>query len=465
MKKLLSFVALCSIVSSMAIAQTAITPKEISTFEAQLSTSGDAKALATAIANVPINDLALTTRSVKSVDTHFSIETPPQSIHNQLSSGRCWMFSGFNVLRSNFSHQYGDTLHVEFSQDYLFFYDQLEKANLMLQAMIDLYDLPVDDHKVQFFFKNPIADGGTFCGVADLTAKYGLVPMMAQQETASADNTRTFSRLLSSKLREYGLELRRMGENGKSKAEMEQRKVEMLATIYRMLCYGYGEPVKEFYYTFYADNGEVLIPEKKYTPQEFYKLTVGEPLADTFVMIMNDPRREYHKTYEVEYNRHSYDGTNWKYLNLPVEEIASLAIAQLKAGKKVYSSYDVGKQSNRATGLASLDMYDYDSLFGTTFPMDKADRITTFDSGSTHAMTLTAVDLDPSGKPRRWKVENSWGDQSGVDGCMIMTNDWWEAYMFRLVVDKEFVPKKLLKEYEQEPTMLAPDDPLALEDD
>jgi len=369
------------------------------------------------------------------------------------------------VLRSDFSRNHGDSISVELSHAYLFFWDQLEKANLMLQAVIDKADKSIEDPEVQFFFRNPIGDGGTFCGVSDLVDKYGLVPMSVQPETYSSDNTSRMSRLVSSKLREYGLELRRMASSGSKAAVIEKRKTEMLSTIYHMLALTLGEPVREFTYAFRNAEGRIVIPERKYTPKEFYDFTVGKRISGSFIMVMNDPRREYHKTYEVEYDRHTYDGTNWKYLNLPIEEIAKLAITQLKAGRKMYSSYDVGKQSDRRTGVADVDTYDYGALFDTQFPMSKADRIATFDSGSTHAMTLTAVDLDANGKPLKWKVENSWGASSGANGYMIMTNRWWEEYMFRLVVDKQYVSSQLLKEYEQKPVMLTPDDPLFNIDD
>ena len=175
---------------------------------------------------------------------------------------------------------------------------------------------------------------------------------------------------------------------------------------------------------------------------------------------MNDPSREYWKTYEIEYDRHTYDGHNWKYLNLPMEDIAKLAIASLKDGKKMYSSYDVGKQYDRELGYLDTENYDYASLFSTTFPMDKADRIATYDSGSTHAMTLSAVDLDKNGNPIKWKVENSWGPNNGVQGCLVMSNRWFNEYMFRLVVDKKYVPENLQKEFDQKPVMVMPEDPL-----
>ena len=390
----------------------------------------------------------------------FSVETPKQSIHNQKSSGRCWMFSGLNVLRSNFALQDKQKRIVEFSQDYLFFYDQLEKANLMLQGVIDNAKKPLDDIRLQFFFKNPINDGGTFCGVADLAEKYGVVPQSAQPETYSSENTSRMAKILKSKLREYGLELRRMTNEGKDKKVIEKRKGEMLAKVYNILVLTLGEPVKEFTYQFRDKDGNAVGEAKKYTPQEFYKETVGGKLNGSFIMVMNDPRHEYWKTYEIEYDRHTYDGHNWTYLNLPMEEIEKLAIASLKDGRKIYSSYDVGKQLDRKLGYLDVDNFKYETLFDTEFPMTKAERIATFESGSTHAMTLAAVDLDKKGNPVKWKVENSWGEDSGMNGCIIMTNRWFEEYMFRLVVNKKYASEKVKKAAESKPEKLSPEDAL-----
>ena len=461
-KNVILFGALLMMASSV-MAQTkngGISQQMLQQIEKSQKSSAADKALFNAIASNSIDDLVKNHANLAPVDTHFSIETPKQSIHNQKSSGRCWMFSGLNVLRSNFAKNDQQGRVVEYSQDYLFFYDQLEKANLMLQGVIDLGKKSIEDPQVQFFFKSPLNDGGTFCGVADLAAKYGLVPMSAMPETFSSNNTSKMSKLVSSKLREYGLELRKMVADGKKPAAIQTRKSEMLAQVYHMLCLTLGEPVKEFTYAFRDKDGKQVGEAKRYTPKSFYEETVGKDLNGTFLMVMNDPRRPYHKTYEVEYDRHTYDGHNWKYLNLPMEEIANLAIASLKDGHKMYSSYDVGKQLDRKRGYLAVDNFDYGSLFGTTFPMNKAERISTFDSGSTHAMTLTAVDLDANGKPTKWKVENSWGADNGFSGCFIMTNEWFNEYMFRLVVDKKYASEQLQKEFDQKPTMLTPDDPL-----
>lgn len=420
------------------------------------------RALKNAIAGNSIDDLAKN-YNAGDIDTHFTIETPRQSITDQQSSGRCWMFSGFNVIRSNFA-QRTDSLRLHLSHSYLFFYDQLEKANLFLQGVIDHADKAIDDQRVQFFFKHPVSDGGTFCGVSDLVDKYGLVPKEVMPETYSSDNTSRMAKLISSKLREYGLQLRQMVADKKKPAAINAEKTKMLATVYRMLSMTIGEPPAQFTYAFKNASGRAVTEAKTYTPQEFAKEVVGGPINGTFIMAMNDPRRPYYKTYEVEYDRHTYDGHNWKYINLPMDDIEKMAIASLKDGKKLYSSYDVAKMLDRKQGYADLDNYDYGSLFGTTFTMDKAQRISTYDSGSTHAMTLTAVDLDENGKATQWKVENSWGAAWGQQGCMIMSDRWWREYTFRLVVDKKYVPEDILKANEQKPLMVMPEDPLFLED-
>jgi len=468
MNKRVILIGLCLATTGMLMAQTkdgGISAQMLSQIQqSQKSTVAD-KAIFNAVASNSIDDLAKNQANQGEIDTYFSNETPKQSIMDQKSSGRCWMFSGLNVLRANFAKAHKDTLSVEYSQNYLFFYDQLEKANLMLQGVIDCAKKPIDDPRVQFFFKNPINDGGTFCGVADLTEKYGLVPKSVMPETFSSDNTSRMAKMISSKLREFGLELRDMVNGSKKPAAIKARKTEMLGTVYHMLTMTLGEPVKQFQYAFKDKNGKAVVPAKTYTPLEFYKETVGGPLNGTFIMVMNDPRRPYNKTYEVEFDRHTYDGHNWKYLNLPMSDIENLAMASIKDGRKMYSSYDVGKQFDRKRGYLDTENYDYGSLLGTTFGMNKAQRISTFDSGSTHAMTLTAVDIDSNGKPLKWKVENSWGPSYGQNGCLIMTNRWFEEYMFRLVIDNKYVPTDMMKQYEQKPTMLTPEDPLFAEDE
>lgn len=425
--------------------------------QAQTNTVAD-RALRNALAGTSINQLAITAENPAIGDTHFSHKVPSKGITDQQQSGRCWLFTGMNVMRAKMIKKY-DMGEFQFSQAYSFFYDQLEKSNLFLQAVIDNADKPMDDKVVEWLFQHPLSDGGTFCGVQDVVMKYGIVPADVMPERFSANNTSRMASILSLKLREYGLTLRKAVADGEKKADIEKRKTEMLATVYRILSLCLGDPPTEFTWTRKNAAGEP-VETKTYTPQSFYKEYVGADLKNDYVMLMNDPSRPYYKTYTIDLDRHSYDGAQWTYINLPMEEIKDMAIASIKDSTMMYYSCDVGKCYNSKTGVLSLDNYDFESLFATDFPMDKADRIRTFASASSHAMTLMAVDLDAEGKPRKWMVENSWGPASGYKGHLIMTDSWFDEYTFRLVVDKKYVPEATLKLLKQKPTLLPAWDPL-----
>ena len=425
--------------------------------QAQTNTVAD-RALRNALAGTSINQLATAAENPALGDTHFSHKVPSKGITDQQQSGRCWLFTGMNVMRAKMIKKY-DMGEFQFSQAYSFFYDQLEKANHFLQAVVDHADKPMDDKVVEWLFQHPLSDGGTFCGVQDVVMKYGIVPADVMPERFSANNTSRMASILSLKLREYGLTLRKAVADGEKKAAIEQRKTEMVATVYRILSLCLGEPPTEFTWTRKNAAGEP-VETKTYTPQSFYKEYVGADLKNDYVMLMNDPSRPYYKTYTIDLDRHSYDGAQWTYINLPMEEIKEMAIASIKDSTMMYYSCDVGKCYNSKTGVLILDNYDFGSLFATDFPMNKADRIRTFASASSHAMTLMAVDLDENGKPRKWMVENSWGPASGYKGHLIMTDSWFDEYTFRLVVDKKYVPEATLKLLKQKPTLLPAWDPL-----
>ena len=226
-----------------------------------------------------------------------------------------------------------------------------------------------------------------------------------------------------------------------------------------------GEPVKEFTWAPKDANGKALSEPKSYTPQSFYKQWIGEDLNADYVMLMNDPSRDYWKVYEIDFDRHVYDGHNWLYVNLPIDEIKQMAFASIKDSTMMYFSCDVAKQLNSTRGLLDMDNYDYASLFGTTFGMDKKQRIQTFDSGSSHAMTLMAVDVDEQGNFKKWMVENSWGATNGYRGHLIMTDEWFNEYMFRLVVNKKYVPAKVMDVLKQKPIRLPAWDPMFAEEE
>ena len=462
MKKIL-FTLLALLSMGHASAQNGgISPEMLSEIRKACPATAETRALRNALAGTSINQLALAAENPALTDTYFSNEVPSKGVTDQKSSGRCWLFTGLNVFRARMIKKY-ELGKFEFSQSYCFFYDQLEKANLFLQATIDNAKKPMDDKTVEWLFKNPLSDGGTFCGVQDVVTKYGLVPAEVMPESFAANNTSRMSDLIALKLREYGLALRAAVAKGEKPAALQKRKTEMLTTVYRMLTICLGTPPAEFTWTRKDAYGKP-VETKTYTPLSFYETYVGDDLKNNYIMVMNDPSRPYHKTYTIEYDRHSYDGCQWTYVNLPMDEIKPLAIASIKDSTMLYFSCDVGKCYNSKTGILSLANYNYADLFGTNFPMNKADRIRTFASASSHAMTLMAVDLDAEGKPTKWKVENSWGPSAGYQGHIIMTDEWFDEYMFRLVVDKKYVPASVLDLLKQKPTVLPAWDPLFAED-
>ena len=344
-----------------------------------------------------IRKLALNQENMQGMDTHFSIKVESKGITDQKSSGRCWLFTGLNVMRAKTLAEYGFQ-SFEFSEVYPFFWDQLEKANLFLQGIIDTSKSPLTDKTVEWLFQHPLSDGGTFTGVADIVSKYGLVPKDAMPETNSSENTSRMANLISLKLKEYGLQLRDMAAAGAKPEALEKEKTTMLGTIYRMLVLNLGVPPTEFDYVRHDAKGNPVETEH-HTPMSFLEKYGDKQLLTNYVMLMNDPSREYYKCYEIDYDRHRYDGKNWTYVNLPVEDIKEMAIASLKDSTMMYFSCDVGKFLNSERGLLDVKNYDYESLMGTTFGMDKKQRIQTFSSGSSHAMTLMAVDLNKDGKP------------------------------------------------------------------
>ena len=439
-----------------------ISPEMLRQIEQSYEGTPTDKAIQNAITHNDIDKLAIDYQNKNHFDTYFSHKVNSKGITNQKSSGRCWLFTGLNVFRSQIITRY-NLKDFQFSHSYPFFWDQLEKSNLFLQGIIDTREKPMDDKMVEWLFKNPLSDGGQFTGVADILTKYGVVPADVMIETFSSDNTRQMTNLLKLKLKEFGLNLREAALNGSSVADLQKQKTDMLGTIYRMLALTLGEPPAKFTWTLKDAKGNP-ISTKEYTPLSFYKEFIGADLKNNYVMLMNDPSREYYKLYEIDFDRHAYDGENWTYVNLPVEEIKEIAIRSIKDSTTMYFSCDVGKFFDRERGLLDVNNYDYESLMGTTFGMDKKQRIQTFSSGSSHAMTLMAVDLDENGKSKKWMVENSWGPGAN-NGHLIMTDEWFNEYMFRLVIEKRYITDKVKEVMKQKPVRLPAWDPMFAEEE
>ena len=457
MKKHITLACLAALTLTVQAQQGGISDEMLKQIQSSYKNTSADKAIRNAIGGTDIRKLSLNQENQQGLDTDFSIKVESKGITDQQSSGRCWLFTGLNVMRAKAIARY-NLPSLEFSQAYSFFWDQLEKSNLFLQGVIDTAKEPMSNQTVEWLFKHPLSDGGTFTGVADIVSKYGLVPKEVMPETYSSEHTSQMSSLIGLKLKEYGLELRESVQKGMDVKKIEARKTGMLETVYRILVLNLGVPPTEFDYVRKDVKGNPVETEH-HTPMSFLEKYGDKNLLTNYVMVMNDPSREYYKCYEIDFDRHRYDGKNWTYVNLPVEEIKEMAIASLQDSTRMYFSSDV-TQLDSKRGLLDVNNYDFGSLLGTTFGMDKKQRIQTFASMSAHAMTLMAVDLDENGKPKKWMVENSWGAQSGYKGHLIMTDEWFNEYMFRLVLETKYVPKKVLDIFKQKPVRLPAWDPM-----
>lgn len=436
-----------------------ITPAVLDQIKKSVTLDATTRGLINAISGNDIQQLALNRNTQDFTDMYFSNRVNTKGITNQKSSGRCWLYTGLNVMRVQVINR-NDMESFELSQTYPFFWDQLEKANLFLEGIIQSADKPLDDKRVDWLLKNPIGDGGQWTGVVDIIEKYGVVPSDIMPDSKNSENTRWMSNLLSTKLRAQAVLLRKLFSETKNVSALENKKTEMLGEVYRILVFTLGEPPTEFEWRYKKNNGEITALTH-YTPLSFYKEFVRVNLAD-YVMFMNDPSREYNKLYEIDYDRHMYEGGNWKYINLPADEIAQFAKQSLVNGDVMYFSCDVGKQLNKDKGTLDVNNYDYSDLFGVDFTMDKTQRIQTFESSSSHGMNLVGVDIGNDGSIKKWLLENSWGATAGYNGFLVMTNDWFREYMFRLVIKKQYIPEIILRILETKPTLLPPWDPMFL---
>lgn len=429
----------------------------IKKFKESIKDDAETRALRNAITNNDIQKLALSHDNINKVNHYFSNKVTTKGITNQKSSGRCWLFTGLNTLKPYVLEKY-HLDEFDFSQNYSFFWDQLEKANLFLEGIIETRDKDIEDRKVEWLLKHPIGDGGQWTTFTDIVQKYGLVPKTAMPETNNSENTRWMSKLLRRKLREDAMKIREWHSNGMELENLRKEKITMLSDIYRILSLTLGEPPDEFTWQYKDKDGNISTP-KNYTPKAFYDEAIGLNLDD-YIMFMNDPSREYYKLYEIEYDRSVYDGRNWKYINLPTNEIKEFAKLSIIDNEALYFSCDVGKQLNTEEGTLDLNNYNYDDLFGVKFGMDKKQRIQTFESGSSHGMTLIGFNQDETGKIDKWLLENSWGPDKGYKGYLTMTDEWFDEYMFRVVVNKKFVSDEVKKILDQKAIMLPPWDPM-----
>ena len=437
---------------------TRLTDKSIAAMQEAFAAKGVYTVVQNAVTKVKVQDIATRRRIVTEADHSFSVRLDDWDVTNQKSSGRCWLFAGLNLLRAGAIRKM-KLKNFEFSQNFTMFWDKLEKANYFLETVIDTAGLGVDDRTVAFLLRQPVDDGGQWNMFVNVVKKHGLVPKSAMPETESSSNTRGMNGMLIAKLREGAKTLRELAGRGAKVGELRAAKEEILTVAYRILSIHLGTPPQRFDWQWY-DKKKKFHRDANMTPQRFAAKYVTVPL-DEYVCLVHDPRSTSPtgRVFTVKYLGNVVGGDSVRYLNIDVELMKRIAMRTLKDGEPVWFGCDVGKQMDPKLGLWDADLRDYESLYDTTFDLDKAARLEYGAACMTHAMLFTGVDIVRN-KPRRWRVENSWGDKSGKKGFYIMNDSWFNEHMFEIAARKKYLPVKLQEALDRRPIVLPPWDPM-----
>ena len=430
----------------------AITNENLKNFEESVSIKSSQKAIINALANHRIKDLAVDRETYIKQDELFTKKIDVKGITNQKSSGRCWLFAGLNIFRPRIIKKY-DLENFEFSQSYLSFYDKLEKSNLFINQIIKWKDKDPESREVNWILNHTAGDGGQWNMVVDLIEKYGMVPQYAMPETYTSSHTGDLSYLMKKKLYQTASRIFNANKTGKATEEdYEEIRLNALGDIYKLLAMTFGEPPKNFIWKYKNKDGDVKI-DKKYTPQEFAQEIVKVDL-EKYVYILSDPLEKYYQTYRIQYDRNMFDKENMFVLNLSTSDMKKLATAQILDDTPVWFGCDVGKEYD-SDGFMIRGIKDYESLFGINFDLTRKEQVLYNASIPTHAMVFVGVDIKDD-KPQKWLVENSWGKDKGHNGYWTLGNDWFDKYMYGVIIEKKHLSKKMLKALETKPIILPP---------
>ena len=389
----------------------------------------------------------------------FSLDLTKDKVSDQKASGRCWMFAALNTFRHKMiaGFQLED---FELSQAHTFFWDKYEKSNWFLEQVIATADQELTSRKVKFLLDTPQQDGGQWDMVVSLFEKYGVVPKSVYPESISSSNSRELNQILNKLLRQDAQILRELVAEGANSSELQAKKEELLQEVFNFLAINLGLPPRQFDFS-YRDKDNHFHSESGLTPLTFYQKYVDLKLAD-YVSIINAPTADkpYGRSYTVEMLGNVVGSKPVRYLNVEMNRLKELAIAQMQVGETVWFGSDVGQSSNRKAGVMAEGMHDFTASMDIRLTQDKAGRLDYSESLMTHAMVLTGVDLDENGKAKKWKVENSWGEKVGNKGYFVASDAWMDEYTYQIVVRKEFLTAAELAAYEAEPTVLSPWDPM-----
>ena len=435
-----------------------ITASDLETFQHSFQSDGSKRLMQNVVTQHDVNDVALNHSIVTNAPHSFSTVLDDWSVTNQSRTGRCWMFAGLNLCRAD-TRNVLNLKNFEFSQNFLMFWDKLERANFVLEAIIETADRPLDDRTVAWLLQRPIQDGGQWSMFTGLVSKYGVAPKTAMPETQSSENSARMNANLNYQMRQSAKEIRDAYAAESGPEELRGIKNQGLKTIYQMLSIHLGTPPQVFDWQ-WKDKDNEFTRTGPLTPLEFADKFLTTPLDD-YVCLVHDPRESspMGRTFTVDYLGNIVDGPRVKYLNVDIELIKSITMRMLQDGKPVWMGCDTGKQMHRDLGLWDSDLFDYDSVYGADFSLDKASRLEFHQTSMTHAMMFTGVDV-VDGRPRRWRVENSWADKVGDKGFCLMNDSWFAEYMFEIAAPKSYLPEDLQQALDLEPIVLPPWDPM-----
>ncbi len=438
----------------------AITSSDLESFQIDFERTTTYRQSMNAVCTTPVNKVATNRRRAALVDNSFSHHLTENPATSQKGSGRCWMFAALNTFRTKAQLAMNLPEGFELSQNYTMFWDKLEKANYYLENILLTLDEPIGSRLLNYLLGSPIQDGGQWDMFVNLIDKYGVVPKSVMPETESSSSTGQMNDHITGKLREYACVLRRAHESGTSHDGLCEMKKSQMSEIYRMLCIHLGEPPSNFQWQ-WRDKDKSFHRVGTLTPKEFYSRYVGYDLKD-MVCLIHDPRpgHDFNQTYTVRFLGNVTGGQPVEYLNVDLDTIKQAAIKQIQSGDSVWFGCDVGKFLEKDLGTMDIDMFDFNLVYGTTNGMNKAERLQYGHSAMTHAMVFTGVDIDESGKSKKWRVENSWSEKVGDKGFFQMSDSWFDEFNYEVVVHKNHVPGDALRALDQKPVELDPWDPM-----
>ncbi|HIM64485.1 MAG TPA: aminopeptidase [Candidatus Poseidoniales archaeon] len=433
-----------------------ITRKQVVELRKGFAENPSNKVAQNAVTNVQLPDLTLDRNLVQNMDSSFSTKLDDWKVTAQMKSGRCWLFATLNLFRVGAMKKM-NLKNFEFSQAHIHFWDKFERANHLLEAIIETADRPVDDRTIHFLLSDPIGDGGQWNMAMNLIRKHGLVPKSAFPESNTSSATRWMNTELKNILRSSACEIRAILEGGGTEDEAREHKEKRIADVWKMLCIHLGTPPKTFDWQ-WRDKDDKFHRKGRMTPQQFAAEYVDIEWED-YVCIVNDPRNEYYRTYTIDFLQNVAGGPPVVYLNVPSKEMKAVTQRLLEDGIPVWMGCDVGKEMDRKKGLWDADLFDVEGLYGVEYGMDKADRLRHNQTMMTHAMLFTGVDV-VNGRARRWRVENSWGGETGQKGYYTMNDSWYDEYMFEIAAPTSYLNEKMVAGLETEPVVLPAWDPM-----